>query len=165
MGTHIQETALVARRRPAPDFCQDSHACDLGELLNKGRKTLPRVRRALNAPEHAQRLTPRAPRRVKPCPCLPLAPAPIKPPGTLTVLLRVLSTSLEPEIIGICPADGVPAATQTPATVDRPAKPLPATFDPRSRPCMPRRSSPSKELNFASPEKPVHDHRTSPDRR
>jgi hypothetical protein len=43
MGTHIQETALGARRRPAPNFCQDSHACDLGELLNKGRRTLPRV--------------------------------------------------------------------------------------------------------------------------
>jgi hypothetical protein len=66
MGTHIQETALGARRRPAPDFCQDSHACDLSELLNKGRRTLPRVRRALSAPEHAQRPTPRAPRRAVP---------------------------------------------------------------------------------------------------
>jgi hypothetical protein len=66
MGTHIQETALGARRRPAPDFCQDSHACDLGELLNEGRRTLPRVRRALSAPEHAQHPTPRAPRRAAP---------------------------------------------------------------------------------------------------
>ena len=70
MGTHIQETALGARRRPAPDFCQDSQACDLGELLNKGRRTLPRVRRALSAPEHAQRPTPRAP----PC-AAPVSPA------------------------------------------------------------------------------------------
>jgi hypothetical protein len=75
MGTHIQETTLGARRRPAPDFCQDSHACDLGELLNEGRKTLPRVRRALSVPEHAQRPTPRAPRRAEPRPCLLLAPA------------------------------------------------------------------------------------------
>ena len=69
MGTHIQETAQGARRRPAPYFCQDSHACDLGELLNKGRRTLPRVRRALSAPEHAQRPTPRVPHRAKPRPC------------------------------------------------------------------------------------------------
>jgi hypothetical protein len=61
MGTHIQETALGARRRPAPDFCQDSHACDLGERLNTGRRTLPRIRRALSAPEHA-RARPCAPR-------------------------------------------------------------------------------------------------------
>jgi hypothetical protein len=138
MGTHIQETALGARRRPAPDFCQDSHTCDLGELLNKGRRTLPRVRRALIVPEHAQRPTPRASRRAKPCPCPPLAPAPIKPPGTSTVLLRVLSTSLKPEITDICPAYGVHAAARSPVTVDRPAEPLPAASDPRSRPCMPR---------------------------
>jgi hypothetical protein len=37
-----------------------------------------------------------------------------------------------------CPAHCVPAATRTPATVDRPAEPLPATFNPWSRPCMPR---------------------------
>jgi hypothetical protein len=165
MGTHIQETALGARRRPAPDFCQDLHACDLGELLNKGRRTLPRVRRALNAPEHAQRPTPRALRRAKPCPCLLLAPAPIKPTEASTVLPRVLSTSLEPEITGVCPANGVPAATRTPATVDLPAEPLPAASDPRSRPCMPRWSSSSKESDFASPEKPVHGRWTSPDRR
>jgi hypothetical protein len=69
MGTHIQETALGARRRPALDFFQDLHACFLGELLNKGKRTLPRVRRALSAPEHAQRPTPcarPAPRRAVP---------------------------------------------------------------------------------------------------
>jgi hypothetical protein len=138
MGTHIQETALGARRRPVPDFCQDSHACDLGELLNKGRRTLPRVRRALSAPEHAQRPTSHALCRTKPCPCLLLAPAPIKPTEASTVLPRVLSTSPEPEITGVCPANSVPAATRSPATVDRPAEPLPAMPDPRSRPCMPR---------------------------
>jgi hypothetical protein len=37
-----------------------------------------------------------------------------------------------------CPAHGVPAATRSPATVDRPAEPLTAASDPRSRPCMPR---------------------------
>jgi hypothetical protein len=138
MGTHIQETTLGARRRLAPDFCQDSHACDLGELLNKGRRTLPRVRRALSAPEHAQRPTPRAPRRAKPCPCLLLVPAPIKPTEASTVLPYVLSTSPEPEITGVCPAHDVSAATRSPATIDRPAEPLPATPDPRNRPCLPR---------------------------
>jgi hypothetical protein len=61
MGTHTEEVALGARKRPAPDFCQDSHASDLGELLNTGRRKLPRVRRALGAPEHA-RARPRVPR-------------------------------------------------------------------------------------------------------
>ena len=37
-----------------------------------------------------------------------------------------------------CPANGVPAATRSPATVDRPAKPFPATPGPRKRLCMPR---------------------------
>jgi hypothetical protein len=64
-----------------------------------------------------------------------------------------------------CPTRGVPAATRSPATVDRPAEPLPTLSDPRSRPCVPRWSSPSEELNFASPEKPVHSRRNSPDRR
>jgi hypothetical protein len=134
MGTHIQETALGARRRPAPNFCQDSHACDLGELLNKGRRTLPRARRALSAPEHTQRPTPRAPCRVRPCPCLLLSLAPIKPTKASTVLPRVLSTSPEPEITGVCPANGVPTATRSPATVDRLAEALPAAPDPRSKP-------------------------------
>jgi hypothetical protein len=138
MGTHIQETTLGARRRPTPDFCQDSHACDLGKLLNEGRRTLPRVRRALNVPEHAQRLIPRAPRRAKPCPCLLPAPAPIKPTKASTVLPRVLSTSPEPGITGVCPAHGVTAATRSPATVDRPAQPLPTPSDPQNRPCVPR---------------------------
>jgi hypothetical protein len=77
----------------------------------------------------------------------------------------VLSTSPELEITGVCPANGVPAATRSPATVDRPAEPFSATPDPRKRPCMPRLSSSSKESDFASPEKPVHSRRTSPDRR
>jgi hypothetical protein len=138
MGTHIQETTLGARRRPAPDFCQDSHSCDLGELLNEGRRTLPRVRLALSAPEHAQRLTPRTPRRAKSCPCLLLTLAPIKPTEASTVLPRVLSTSPEPKITGVCPADCVPATTRSPATVDRPTEPFPVALDPWSGLCMPR---------------------------
>jgi hypothetical protein len=78
------------------------------------------------------------PRRTKLCLCPLLAPAPIKPPQALTVLLRARSTSPEPETTGVCPADSVPAATRSPATVDWPAEPFPATPDPRKRPCMPR---------------------------
>jgi hypothetical protein len=130
MGTHIQETDLGARRRPAPEFCQDSHACDLGELLNKGRRTLPRVRRALSTPEHAQRSTPRAPRRVEPRSCLLLAPAPIKPTEASTVLLRARSTSPEPEITGVCPTNGVPAATRSP----RHRRPTNRAFPSHARP-------------------------------
>jgi hypothetical protein len=37
-----------------------------------------------------------------------------------------------------CPAHGMPAATRSPATVDRSTEPLLAASDPRSRPCMPR---------------------------
>jgi hypothetical protein len=64
-------------------------------------------------------------------------PVPIKPTEASTVLPRVLSTSPEPDIIGVCPANGVPAATRSPATVDRPAEPLPATPDLRvDRACL-----------------------------
>jgi hypothetical protein len=37
-----------------------------------------------------------------------------------------------------CPAHDMPATTRSPATIDRPAEPLPAASDPWSRPCMPR---------------------------
>jgi hypothetical protein len=84
------------------------------------------------------RPTPRAPHRAEPCSCPLLAPAPIKPPQASIVLLRARSTSPEPETTGVCPTDSVPAATRSPATVDRPAEPFPATPDPRKRPCMPR---------------------------
>jgi hypothetical protein len=77
------------------------------------------------------RPTPRAPRRAEPCPCPLLAPAPIKPPQASTALLRACSTSPEPETTGVCPADSVPAATRSPATVDWPVEPFPATPDPR----------------------------------
>jgi hypothetical protein len=118
MGTHTKEVALGARKRPAPDFCQDSHASDLGELLNTGRRKLPRVRRALRA-RARPRPTPRAPRRAEPRPCPLLASVPIKSPHASTVLLRACSTSSEPETTGVCPTHGVPAATRAPATVDR----------------------------------------------
>ena len=40
-------TALGARKRSAPDFCKDSHVCDLWRHLNTGRNKPPRVRRRL----------------------------------------------------------------------------------------------------------------------
>jgi hypothetical protein len=99
--------------------------------LNKGRRTLSCVRRALNTPEHAQRPTPCTPRRAKLRPCLLPAPASIKPTEASTVLSRALSTSPEPEITGVSPADGVPAAARSLATVDRPAEPSPTlSLDP-----------------------------------
>jgi hypothetical protein len=88
--------------------------CDLGELLNMGRRTPPRVRRALSTPEHAQRPTPRVPHRAKPRPCPLPAPAPIKPAKASAIRSRALSTSPKHEIAEVCPAHGVPAAARSP---------------------------------------------------
>jgi hypothetical protein len=130
-----------------------------------GRRTPPRVRRALNAPEHAQRPTPRAPRRAKPRPCLLPAPASIKPAEASAVLPRALSTSPEQEITGVCPTNGMPAAARSPATVDRPAEPSPTPSNPWNRFYVPRGSSQSEESSSASLETPDQGHQTSPDRR
>jgi hypothetical protein len=89
-----------------------------------GRRTPPRVRRDLNVPEHAQRLTSCAPRRAKPRPCPLPASAPIKPAEASAVRPRALSTSPEHEIAGVAPAHDVPAAARAPTTVDRPAEPF-----------------------------------------
>jgi hypothetical protein len=119
-------------------FCQDSHVCDLSRRLNKGRRTPPRVRRALTLPEPARRPNPRAPRRAKPRPCPLPAPVPIKPTKASVVRPRALSTSLEHEIAGVCPTHGVPAAARAPATVGRPTEPFPAPSNPRKRLYVPR---------------------------
>jgi hypothetical protein len=50
------------------------------------------------------RPTPRAPRRAEPCLCPLLAPAPINHPQASTVLIRALSTSLEPKPTGVARA-------------------------------------------------------------
>jgi hypothetical protein len=119
-------------------FCQDSHVCDLSKRLNKGRRTPPRVRRALTLPEHARRLNPRAPRRAEPCPCPLPAPVPIKPAEASVVRPRALLTSPEHEIAGVCPAYSLPAAARSPATVDRQTEPSPALSNPRKRLYVPR---------------------------
>jgi hypothetical protein len=82
--------------------------------------------------------TPRAPRHAKSRPRLLLVPAPIKHPRASVVLLRARSTSPEPETTGVCPVHGVPVATRAPATVDRPADPLPTPSNPRRGLCTPR---------------------------
>jgi hypothetical protein len=130
-----------------------------------GRRTPPRVRRALNAPKHAQRPTPHAPRRAKPRPYPLPAPEPIKPAEASVVRPRALSTSSEREIAGVCPVHGVPAAAWSPSTVDRPAESFLAPSNPRNRLYVPRWSSQSEESSSASPEKPNQGHQTSPDPR
>jgi hypothetical protein len=117
---------------------QDSHVWLLSKGKNKSRNKPTRVRRALGSPEHARRPPPRASRRAKAEPAPLAATAPIKPPRDFEhTPPRALDLTGAPDHRR-CPAHGVPAATQTPATVDRPAEPLPAASDPRSRPCMPR---------------------------
>jgi hypothetical protein len=128
-----------------------------------GRRTPPRVRRALNTPEHAQRPTPRSPRRAKPRPCPLPTPAPIKPAKVSVVRPLALSTSPEHEIAGVCPAHGMPATARSPATVDRPAEPFPAPSNPRRRLYVSRWSSQWKESSSASSEKLNQGHRTSTD--
>jgi hypothetical protein len=111
------------------------------------------------------RSTPRAPCHARPRPRPLLTPAPINHPQASTVLLRARSTSPKPETTGVCPVHGVPTATRAPAIVDRSTEPFPTPSNPWNRLCTPRWSSPSKESEFASTEKPVHSRRTSPDRR
>jgi hypothetical protein len=114
-----------------------------------GRRTSPRVRRALNAPEHAQRPTPRAPRRTKPRSCPLPAPAPIKPAKASAVLPRALSTSPEQEITGVCPADGVLAAARSPATVDQPRAGQ-KTRNPKPEPGIPEPEIPETRILFGN---------------
>jgi hypothetical protein len=103
-----------------------------------GRRTLPRVRHALNVPEHAQRPTLRAPRRAKPHPCPLPAPAPIKPAKASAVRPRVTLDLTGARDRQSCSAHGVPAAARAPATVDRQAEPSPTSSNPRNRLYVPR---------------------------
>jgi hypothetical protein len=157
MATHGWETALGARKRLAPDFCQDSYACDLGELWNTGRRKAPRVRRALCTPEHA---------RSRPASCQRPVDAMARahaykahsgvdhtPPHALNLTGAQTHRRL--------PVHGVSVATRAPAIVDRPTQPFPASSDPRRRLSTPRWSSPSKESKSASPERSVHGRRSS----
>jgi hypothetical protein len=57
------------------------------------------------------------------------APAAIKPTPVSTVHPRALLTSPEHEFVGVCLENGVPAAAQAPATVDRPHQPSSTSAD------------------------------------
>jgi hypothetical protein len=161
MATHGWETALGARKRLAPDFCQDSHGCDLGELWNTGRRKLTRVRRALCTPEHARARPRAAPSRARvPCVCRAYKAH----SGVVHTLLHTLKPPRSSTHRRL-PVHGVSAATRAPAVVDRPVQPFPTLSDPRGRLSTTRWSSSSKESKSASPERPVHGRRSSQPRR
>jgi hypothetical protein len=73
---------------------------------------------------------PRAARCAKAEPAPLPALAPIKPPQASTVLLRARSTSPEPEIAGVCPADSMLAATQSPPHLRPACRALPSHAGP-----------------------------------
>jgi hypothetical protein len=134
MATHGRETALGARKRLAPDFCQDSHVCDLGELWNKGRRKLTHVRRALRTPEHA-RARPRSASSHARVPCVRRAyKAHSGVDHTSPRTLKPHRSSTHRRL----PVHGVSAATRAPAVVDRPVQPFPTPSDPRRRVSTPR---------------------------
>jgi hypothetical protein len=109
-------------------------AVEHGQKNTSTCSTRPERARARPAPDPARP----ASRRAKPRACPLPAPAPIKPAEASAVLPHVLSTSPEQEIAGACPADGVPAAARSPATVDRSAEPFPTPSNPRNRFYVPR---------------------------
>jgi hypothetical protein len=161
MEAHGWETALGARKRLAPDFCQDSHVCDLGELWNTGRLKAPRVRRALCAPEHA-----RARPASRQCPAGALSRARANKAHlgvdyTLPRTLKLYRSSVHRRL----PVRGVSAAARATAAVDRPVQLSPAPSNPRRRVCTAQWGSPGEESKPASPERPVHGRRSSKPRR
>jgi hypothetical protein len=153
MASHRWVIALGARKRLAPDFCQDSHVCDLGELWSKGRWKAPRVRRAL-------------PRQSTPASCraAPVSPVCARAYKTHWGIDHSPLRTLKPHrslTHRRLPEPGVSAATRAPAVVDRPAQPFLAPSNPRRRLSTPPWSSPSKESKPTSPERPVQGRRSS----
>jgi hypothetical protein len=157
MAAHEWGTALGARKRFAPDFCIDSHVCDLGEMWNTGRMKAPRVRRALCAPEQARA---RPASRQRPAGALSCARAYKAHPGVGYTLPRTLKPHRS-SVHHRLPVRDVPTATRATAAVDRPAQPFPTPSDPRRRVYTPQWSSPSEESKPTSPERPVHGRRSS----
>jgi hypothetical protein len=154
MAAHRWETALGARKRLAPDFCQDSHVCDLGELWNMGRRKAPRVRRALCAPDHARA---RPTSRQQPAGALARARAYKAHPGVGYTLPRTLKPHRS-SVHRRLPVRDVPAAARATAAVDRPTQPFPTLSNPLKRVYTPQWSSPSEEskptssLNLIKPD-------------
>jgi hypothetical protein len=111
---------------------RSQQAFEQGQKNTSTCSTRPELARARPAPDPARPTS----RQAEPVP-LP-APAPIKPAKASVVRPRVLSTSPEHEIAGVCPTHSVPAAARAPATVGRPTEPFPAPSNPRERLYVPR---------------------------
>jgi hypothetical protein len=112
-----------------PDFCQDTHVCDLGELWNTGRMKAPHVRRDLCAPEHARA---RPTSRQRPTGALAHARAYKAHPGVGYTLPRTLKPHRS-SVHCRLPVRDVPAAARATAAVDRPAQPFPTLSNPLKR--------------------------------
>jgi hypothetical protein len=117
-----------------PDFCQDSHVCDLGELWNTGIMKAPRVGRALCAPEHARA---RPVSRQRPVGALSRARTYKAHPGVGYTLPRTLKPHRS-SVHRRLPVRGVSAATRATAAVDRPVQLSLAPFNPLRRVSTPR---------------------------
>jgi hypothetical protein len=112
-----------------PDFCQDSHVCDLGELWNKGRRKLTRVRRAL--PRQSTPAPDPAPRRAA-----PVSPVCARAYKALPSVGYTLPRTLKPHRSPVhrrLPVRSVSAATRATAAVDRPVQLAPAPSNPLRR--------------------------------
>jgi hypothetical protein len=118
----------VQERNLTQDIWQDSHVWELCRRKNSGRLPRPRVRRALATLEHAPALSLAS--AVSCCVNPAPTPAAIKYTLVSTVHPRALLTLPEHEFIDVCPENGVPAAAQALATVDRPHQPPSIPPDP-----------------------------------
>jgi hypothetical protein len=94
-----------------PDFCQDSHVCDLGGGGTRAEEKL----HVFDALCVRQSTPARAPRRANGQPMPWPAPAPIKPTQASTTLFRARSNLTGAQLTAICPYAACP----------RPLEPLP----------------------------------------
>jgi hypothetical protein len=117
-----------------PNFCQDSHVCDLGELWNTGRRKAPRVQRALCVPEHARA---RPASRQRPADAMAGARAYKAHSGVDYTLPRTLKPHRS-SVHRRLPVRDVSTATRATTAVDRPAQPFPTLSNPLRRVCTPQ---------------------------
>jgi hypothetical protein len=129
---------MVQGRDRVQWFCQDLHAKMLQPAVEQGQK---QTHMCSTRSELARARPTRAPAYPRIAPSQTSAAAHARayktPRGVDRTPPRTLDLTRAPDH-RLCPKHGVPAATRTPATVDRPVETLPATPDPRKRPCMPR---------------------------
>jgi hypothetical protein len=119
--SHRCQEEVCARVLPRLARLRSQQAFEHGQKNTSTCSTRPKRARARPAPE---------PARPVPRQTMPVSPAPRS-------RLYALSTSLEHEIAGVCPAHRVQAAARAPAIVDRPTEPFPAPSNPRERLCVP----------------------------